>query len=155
MESFIQKEDNSKNVARYFATGIIEDNKLTGLVYGYEGGGEYSEALIFKGKYLPDIDENGENLDFDEQERLFIELIDNKFSLENLFNNVSDVIDFKNNKDGYYFFHKESESLFENSDAISTEGFSITPPSYANTYWEETPEQTWSLQEINELLKNK
>ena len=54
MNFFIQLDQQNSNTVRYFAIGEHDsENKFTGIVYGYEGGGVHSDAFIYKGKFLP------------------------------------------------------------------------------------------------------
>ena len=54
MKFFIKLEKQNSNMVRYFAVGEHDSqNKFTGIVYGYEGGGEFSDAFIYKNKFLP------------------------------------------------------------------------------------------------------
>ena len=54
MNFFIQLDQQNSNIVRYFAIGEHDsENKFTGRVYGYEGGGVHSDAFIYKSKNLP------------------------------------------------------------------------------------------------------
>lgn len=111
---------------RYLAIGTIEDGKLTGSVFGYEGSGTFSESYIVDGSYLP------EREGFDEQEadmakatsQEFVEALETKF--ETL--SISDPdCSIHLVSDGY---------LLKLKDGVYTENFNITPPDYGLTNWD-------------------
>lgn len=64
---FLQKEDDNDNL-RY---ALVLDKNKNGLVFGYEGGGLYGEMFIINGGIMPDVDIEGEELDWDKQVELF------------------------------------------------------------------------------------
>ena len=53
IEIFIQKEHIDRDEVRYYAVGKYKDNKFTGSVFGYEGGGVHSHIWMVDGKYIP------------------------------------------------------------------------------------------------------
>ena len=60
-----------KKQVRFFAIGIVDDNKtFTGIIHDYVGGGVHEEALIYKDKWIT-IEENNEPLEWDAQIELF------------------------------------------------------------------------------------
>lgn len=94
----------------YFWVGTISEGKLTGIVYGYEGGGEYSYKYIFKGSYIPEYKLDGEAItDGDTVVDLFKVLVG-----VDLFDRMESYIDAIFSKDdlGNLVAKKETVALF-------------------------------------------
>jgi hypothetical protein len=158
---FFVKTENREDI-RYFA---ICNEELTGIVYGYVGGGEYNFGFIYKGKYLPYIDEKGNTLEDDEIEEFFKKLTG--LDVETLLKRVEDFIYFDvaegiyKIKDSFYdednIFNGNVEDISNNPSEfqkiITSKNFKITPPSFGNTYWEETPEQYHRLDYSNGAIQ--
>ncbi len=67
--------NESKKEVQFFAVGVIDENGLfNGIVHDSVGKGDYKERLVFGDKWIPEFNENGQPLDWDEQVRLFEEL---------------------------------------------------------------------------------
>ena len=153
---FIQLEKSNTLDLRYVAIGIFNKKKeFSGIVYGYEGGGEFSEALLYENKYI--VDNNGGYLDFDEQEELLKKLIGNKYigKIDKKFN---EFIEFDENELSFYL----RENIFD-PNLFFCDGKVITncdddeiTPSYGNTVFEENDKiESIKKSEILSLVKNK
>lgn len=55
----IRLEDDNRTI-NYMAIGKMVNKKFNGVVYSYEGGGEYSDWYVYQDKYLPTIHKDGE-----------------------------------------------------------------------------------------------
>jgi hypothetical protein len=90
---FIQLSTPNENLVRYFCIGNYDNNNLfTGQVYGYEGGGEFSDQFIYKNKFLPEYDTSGEPLDWECNEELFNFLSIERF--DDLDDSIRKILDF-------------------------------------------------------------
>ncbi|MFA7084728.1 MAG: hypothetical protein WC141_09355 [Arcobacteraceae bacterium] len=156
--SFIQfegsSEENNPLRVRFMMNGFVDDNNnFTGIIHGYEGGGEYSEGLVYKNKFLPNINEDGECIEWDTMATTFKKL--SGLDAEKLLYQFKDVIPFDDS--GTYFIPKEEfikeNSLCDGSKLCNLE-FNITPIDYANTTFE-NPIKTWDFDEIKSLIKQK
>ncbi len=64
--------DGDNKTVCYMATGIEDENGLfTGEVFGYLGGDSYGINYMYKGKFLPDITNDGQAVEDDLKEELF------------------------------------------------------------------------------------
>lgn len=130
---FIQKEDESDVDVRYFAVGQIDNTgKLTGLIYGYEGGGEYSSQLIVDGNYIPTYNEElDEHIEHEEQVEKFEEL--SSVSLVSIDETIDELFVYDDERCCYIC----SDGLDSIMDGCTyRENFNTVPPSYANTSWQ-------------------
>ena len=144
MNFFIQLDQQNSNIVRYFAIGEHDsENKFTGIVYGYEGGGVHSDAFIYKGKFLPSYFED-EPIEWDELEEVFNKI--SKYKFDELDSKAREFMDFDTNALQWIVL-EESKHLFENLVYSTME---INPPSYGLTSWEDTPKEEW---EFNDLQK--
>jgi len=151
LDIFIQSEDYDKNTVRYAAFGKINsENKFSGIIYGYEGGGEYSEGYMFLDKYLPTMTDDEEDcIDDDTQEQMLKELIsDELFQVLIDERNLFMTYDKERN---CYMMNEKAFVLFNSNNVASNFPNDINPPSYANTYWTDDNRGRWSVEEINAL----
>lgn len=133
---FVQTNGKSDSSVRYFSVGYLNNGKFSGLVYGYEGGGEYSYAYAYQGKYLSEDDAEGGCMGFDEREAVLVSLMG------------SDLMNEINSIGSYLFTYDQAEDVvrlkhFFPGKEVYTVNFDATPLSYRNTYWEDSPEDYW------------
>lgn len=133
---FVQTNGESDSSVRYFSVGYLNNGKFSGLVYGYEGGGEYSYAYAYLGKYLSEDDTDGGCMEFDEREEVLISLMG------------SDLMNEINSMYSELFTYDESEGVlclneFIPGKEVYTVNFDASPLSYRNTYWKDSPENYW------------
>ena len=149
MNFFIQLDQQNSNTVRYFAIGEHDsENKFTGIVYGYEGGGVHSDAFIYKGKFLPSYFED-EPIEWDELEEVFNKI--SKYKFDELDSKAREFMDFDTNALQWIVL-EESKHLFENLVYSTME---INPPSYGLTSWEDTPKEEWEFNDFkNEITKH-
>lgn len=149
MNFFIQLDQQNSNIVRYFAIGEHDsENKFTGIVYGYEGGGVYSDAFIYKSKNLPSYFED-EPIEWDELEEVFNKI--SKYKFDELDSKAREFMDFDTNALQWIVLEK-SKHLFENMVYSTME---INPPSYGLTSWEDTPKEEWEFNDFkNEITKH-
>ncbi len=149
---FIQLSKPNENLVRYFCIGNYDnDNLFTGHVYGYEGGGEFSDRFIYKNKFLPEYDAVGEPLDWECNEELFNFLSIYKF--DELDDSIIKILDFDCTLQQWYVLD-EKLSIFDGTIQY-TENINCNPPSYALTSWDGTKLETWSIEELKLEIKNK
>lgn len=61
-----------KKEVRFFAIGVVnKDGTFTGIIHDYTGGGNYEERLVFKDKWIPEVDFTNEPLEWDTQVEIF------------------------------------------------------------------------------------
>ena len=149
MNFFIQLDQQNSNIVRYFAIGEHDsENKFTGIVYGYEGGGVHSDAFIYKSKNLPSYFED-EPIEWDELEEVFNKI--SKYKFDELDSKAREFMDFDTNAFQWIVL-EESKHLFENLVYSTVE---INPPSYGLTSWEDTPKEEWEFNDFkNEITKH-
>jgi hypothetical protein len=156
---FIQLEDFTKNEEikdiRYTCAGVInEQGQLSGIVYGYEGGGEYSEQLILNGNFIPNYDEDlDEHLEFDEQITYLEDLTEKGFydkcynAIEDMMSYDKDTCNYKLKTESNYKF-----GFFDNGDKVYSEfPDQVTPPDYGNTYWKNNDTGLYTIKELDTL----
>lgn len=145
---FIQLVQANKKNVRYFCVGSHDkDNKFTGLVYGYEGGGEFSEKLIIHDKFIPDYI-NDEPIEWDTLVDAF-----NKISLytfEELNDAVSEYLDFNTDVLEWEVI-EEKMNLFD--EKVYSHNMLINPPSYAMTSWDDRDIGYYGMEEFIQILK--
>lgn len=148
--TFIQLTKPNENLVRYFCIGNYDnDNLFTGHVYGYEGGGEFSDQFIYKNKFLPEYDTTGEPLDWECNEELFNFLSIDKF--DDLDNSIRKILDFDCTLQQWYVLD-EKLSIFDGTN-LYTENINCYPPSYGMTTWDGTKFETWNIKELKLDIK--
>lgn len=150
MKFFIKLEKQNSNMVRYFAVGEHDSqNKFTGIVYGYEGGGEFSDAFIYKNKFLPSYFED-EPIEWDEQLEVFDKI--SKYTFDELDSKIRDYAEFNTNS-LQWLIYDETKELFDSGVVYST--MEKNPPSYGLTSWEDTPKEEWEFNDFkNEITKH-
>lgn len=147
---FIQLSTPNENLVRYFCIGNYDNNNLfTGQVYGYEGGGEFSDQFIYKNKFLPEYDTSGEPLDWECNEELFNFLSIERF--DDLDDSIRKILDFDSALLQWYVLD-EKLSIFDDIN-LYTENINCNPPSYGLTSWDDTEFKTWSIEELKLEIK--
>ena len=151
IEIFIQKEHIDRDKIRYYAVGKYEDNKFTGSVFGYEGGGVYGHIWMVDGKYIPQVI-NKECLEWEDMETIFEQLSGMKSNdLEEAIEEyvVLDTTDFP-----YFKAIYGTDSGLENNLVFST--MDKNPPSYANTFWDDTEDiKEFTIKELRSANNEK
>jgi hypothetical protein len=151
IEVFIQKEYINKDEIRYYAVGKYENNKFTGSVFGYEGGGVYGHIFMVDGKYIPQTI-NEECLEWEDVEEIFEQLSGTKSDyLEEVIGKyvVLDTSEFP-----YFKAIYGTESGLESNLVFST--MDRNPPSYANTYWSDTRDiKEFTVEELRSVNNEK
>jgi hypothetical protein len=135
---FIQLENENETEVRYAFIGFKnKDNTLSGLVFGYEGGGEHSDAILIGNKYIQD-ELFEEYLEYDDQVTIFNETYGD-LSFEKIQQELfGDMLIFSNETGITYInpdIMEDNQKTFIN-DLGADLGDDFTPPSYANTSWE-------------------
>jgi len=117
---------------RYIAAGITTERGFSGVVYGYEGGGEFSEGLAVDGEYISDRSDDDDGLDCREIESVFStstseEFLDACYTMLSLHGKYDDS--------GMYRMAKVSDlpSDRKSEDVSFTMGAKISPISYGLT----------------------
>jgi len=136
IQLFIQLEKQSENTIRYAFAGYINEKKqATGLVFGYEGGGIYSESLIVNDQYVTDyIEEIDDFIEWDDRVAIFEELTE-----KGLYEKCDKELNRMANYDLEVYTYNvkpEYQNLFHKTEVHSELPDNVTPPSYCNTYWE-------------------
>ena len=151
IEIFIQKEHIDRDEIRYYAVGKYENNKFTGSVFGYEGGGVYGHIWMVDGKYIPQTI-NEECLEWEEMETIFEQLSGMRSNeLEEAIEEyvVLDTTDFP-----YFKAIYGTDSGLENNLVFST--MDRNPPSYANTFWDDTRDiKEFTIEELRSVNNEK
>lgn len=151
IEIFIQKEHIDRDKIRYYAVGKYENNKFTGSVFGYEGGGVYGHIFMVDGKYIP-RSINEECLEWEEMEEIFEQLSGIRSDhLEEAIGKyvVLDTSDFP-----YFKAIYGTDSGLEGNLVFST--MDKNPPSYANTYWSDTRDiKEFTIEELRSVNNEK
>lgn len=141
----IQRESslNTFDTVRYFAVGKTENDLFTGIVYGYEGGGEYSTDYMHKGKYVP-YELNDEFFDDDTRESLLNEAAGHGFIAL-----CNDIISIHCEYDKELSVYKLKDTSPYKKKVFKGFGEVFTPPNYANTTFDiEQTIETYSLSEF-------
>ena len=144
---FIQKNNNNRYV-RYFCIGTHDNNnKFTGIVQGYEGGGECSERLVFKDKCIPDY-KNGECIEWD----TIVESYDSLslLSFAELDDTIREYIEFDTE---LLIWRVNSEKIGIFKENVFSENMLNEPLSYALTTWESRSLEEWTYEEFIQILK--
>jgi len=150
---YIQPEHDKKpedpsepDTVRYFAVGQVKDGLFSGLIHGYEGGGEYSEHCMHEGKYMPH-DSDGESIEDETMENTLSNLIDRTF-MDRCHSMLKKYIKYSI---GGYFYEIIDRDALENFQPVY-----FDKPDYANTTFG-NPAKYWSneeyLMEIFEIYK--
>lgn len=151
IEIFIQKEHIDRDEIRYYAVGKYENNKFTGSVFGYEGGGAHGHIWMVDGKYIPQTI-NEECLEWEEMETIFEQLSGMRSNdLEEIIGEyvVLDTTDFP-----YFKAIYGTDSGLENNLVFST--MDRNPPSYANTFWDDTGDiEEFTIEELRSANNEK
>lgn len=149
---FIQLSNKNENIVRYFCIGNYnKENLFTGLVYGYEGGGEFSDQFVYKNKYLPMYGKDGELIDWECNKDLFDFF--SKDSFDDLDDEIRKILDFDTILLQWLVID-EQMSIFENSNLYRV-NINCNPPSYGLTSWNDTKYSTWDINELKlEIKKN-
>jgi len=147
---FIQLNEENNTEVRYAFIGFHnEDNTISGLVYGYEGGGEYSDDIITHNKYIQD-ELFDEYLEFDDKVEIFNE-IQGKVEFEKLQNIFFSEMLVYNKETGETHIHADkmadNQLTFINEFGYSL-GEAFIPPSYANTFWDDDYTSVMTEEEI-------
>ena len=147
---FIQLSNKNENIVRYFCIGNYnKENLFTGLVYGYEGGGEFSDQFVYKNKYLPMYGKDGEPIDWECNKDLFDFF--SKDSFDDLDDEIRKILDFDTILLQWLVID-EQMSIFENSNLYRV-NINCNPPSYGLTSWDNTIYDTWDIDELNIEIK--
>ena len=132
------EKDGSELRVKYFMVGNIIDSEFTGILYGYEGGGDFGEVFVYKNKILP----SG---------------LEDLVPILSLRGFIEDVIPYSDEIGHYptsafikaFNISSSEESLI----TIRTNGFNIKPFDYCNVVWD-NPIELWDEVELNKILKN-
>ncbi|MCT7648934.1 hypothetical protein [Aliarcobacter butzleri] len=148
MKYYIMLDNENQKFVRYFAIGEHDSEaKFTGLVQGYEGGGQFSDAFIYKNKFLPNICDD-EYIDWDEKVVVFDYL--SKHSFDELDSKIREFLDF-NSATLCWEVLDECKHLFEVGSLFKN--MDINPPSYGLTSWPEGRLEIWDLEKFSEEIK--
>jgi hypothetical protein len=132
------EKDGSELRVKYFMVGNIIDSEFTGILYGYEGGGDFGEVFVYKNKILP----SG---------------LEDLVPILSLRGFIEDVIPFNNEIGEHYptsaFIKAFNISSSEESlITIRTNGFNIKPFDYCNVVWD-NPIKHWNKDELKAHIK--
>ena len=123
---YLQNDATDYPSIRYVAVGKMDADGLTGLLYGYVGGGEFDYGYCI----------NGKNVDYrsgDEMEKYFIE----KTSIEFLNKCESENNSFTKYSDGGSFLLPSNRllSLLKDEQEVFVSGAPIVPVDFGNSFW--------------------
>lgn len=118
-----KKPDNEPDSVRYFAAGQVKNGLFTGLIHGFEGGGQYSGHCMLDGKFMPHIADDV-CIEDDVMEDMLNKHTDKTF-LNRCYNMLSEYIEYS--VDGYFYEIKD-RSKFNKFEPVS-----FARPDYANT----------------------
>ncbi len=143
---------SNENIVRYFCVGNYDrKNYFTGLVYGYEGGGEFSDQFVYKNKFLPMYDKDEEPIDWECNKDLFDFF--SKESFDVIDSEIREILDFNTDLLQWLVIDKKT-SIFENTN-LYRQNINCNPPSYGLTSWNDTKYSTWDIDELKlEIKKN-
>ena len=151
IEVFIQKEYINKDEIRYYAVGKYENNKFTGSVFGYEGGGVHSHIWMVDGKYIPQVI-NEQCLEWEEMETIFEQL--SGMRSNNLEEAIEEYVVLDTTDFPYFKAIYGTDSGLENNLVFST--MDRNPPSYANTSWSDTRDiKEFTVEELRSVNNEK
>jgi len=90
--------DTQKGFIDYFLSGVIKNDKFSGVIGGYVGGGEVDEWYIFENKFLPSENKDKDSIEYDEAAKLLDMAIGDINFIDNCYREINKFI--KANKDG-------------------------------------------------------
>lgn len=149
LQIFMQRDTIRTSSIRYFCVGTTENGKLSGVVYGYEGGYEYSTWYVYKDKFLPQKDIYGDPVEDDVAVLMLNTLIGGASFVEKCYDALAE---FANHDDEncHYKVNKKGKKAF-GVETTTQLGESIEPLSYGLTTFPKTAEHM-TLEELrNEL----
>lgn len=151
IEIFIQKEHIDRDEIRYYAVGKYENNKFTGSVFGYEGGGVYGHIWMVDGKYIPQT--IGEQcLEWEEMETIFEQL--SGMRSNDLEEAIEEYVVLDTTEFPYFKAIYGTDSGLENNLVFST--MDRNPPSHANTFWDDTRDiEEFTIEELRSVNNEK
>ncbi len=145
---FIQLVQANKKEVRYFCVGFHDkDNKFTGLVHGFEGGGEFSEKLIIQDKFIPDY-LNDEPIEWDTLVDAFNRI--SLYTFDELDEAIREYLDFDTSKQEWEVV-EDKMNIFDGK--VYSKNMLINPPSYAMTTWDDRDIGYWTMEEFIQILK--
>ncbi len=137
---------------RFFCIGYFINNKFTGMLHDYCGGGEYSEALVYNNEFIPTIDLTGEPLEWDDMVSLWEFL--SGLPYHELESATFDYLEYDTEQFNYVLLPEheqhlnESGVLIDNCSLIIPYGLGNT--SFADGYPIDTMEFTQSMHNLLE-----
>jgi len=87
-------EDDNKTI-NYMAIGQMVNKKFNGVVYSYEGGGEYSDWYVYQDKYLPMAHKDEECVNNDIASQWLNHLVKNNSFVKNCYEEMSKYATFE------------------------------------------------------------
>ena len=151
IEIFIQKEHIDRDEIRYYAVGKYENNKFTGSVFGYEGGGVHSHIWMVDGKYIPQAI-NEQCLEWEDMETIFEQLSGMKSN--DLEEAIEEYVVLDTSEFPYFKAIYGTDSGLESNLVFST--MDKNPPSYANTSWSDTRDiKEFTVEELRSVNNEK
>lgn len=132
LSAFLQIKDDKETLAY----ALILDENNNGIVHGYEGGGEFTEAFVVNGEVMEDIEVDGEYLDWDEMGEAWSEKSGSSTKPDTL---IGALLELGEVQDGGAILLGEDErAVFEDLKAKSIEFGEIEPVDYGFMSFEKT-----------------
>lgn len=147
---FIQLSDDKKTV-RYFSVGTYINDLFTGMVYGYEGGGEFTDRFVYENKFLPSYS-CGEPIEWDELLDIFESV--SPYNYESIDGILRGYMDFNSTT---YIWELEEDALahFEGQNVFTISMY-CEPISYGHTSWKTTKDTNeWEIDELKSNFESK
>lgn len=143
---FIQL-NNDKKTIRYFSIGTYINELFTGMVYGYEGGGESSDRFVYKNKFLPSYI-GDEPIEWDDLCGIFDEF--SPYTFDTLDAIIRGYADFNTTSLDWEI----EEDVDFGGKMVFSMNMHCNPISYGLTSWDDTKDtKEWEVEEIKSILK--
>lgn len=149
---FIEISEENEKIVNYFCIGNYDKKGyFTGLVYGHEEGIGFNDQFVYKNKFLPMYDKDGEPLDWECSKEVFDFF--SKDCFDDLDGEIRKILDFDTGLLQWLVID-EQLFVFENSNLYRA-NINCNPPSYGSTSWNDTNFEMWDIDELKlEIKKN-
>lgn len=152
-------EENRTDV-RYFSCGFMDERGFTGLVHGYEGGGEYSEWFYYNGDYVDsDTFDEYDDDDYIDEFSMVVDAVCDEVGDSDFYDTIIELvgqfIEWDDDNCSYYL-KDEMKPVFEDKN-IACYGVDIDAVDYGNTSFTEDENNYTddeNIKKYNEILKN-
>ena len=114
---YIVKDNPTDETVRFFVIGYFINNKFTGMMHDYIGGGEYQEHLIVEDKFLPFTDVDDELYDWEDTVTRFEQL--SKVRYTKLEEDIHNIIDYSTDLFNYILLPEFDNNLIDGTVYIN------------------------------------